>query len=78
MAFYSHALLKPYVVFDVAAGRDAAGAGVGGSRYNLAEVNLALALFQVCAVRLDAHAVRSVLGVQALALARRRRSRNCP
>ena len=58
-AYYSHALLKPYVVFDVSAGRDAAagrgkqsagsgadGQAIAGSRWNLAEVNLALALFQ--------------------------------
>jgi hypothetical protein len=46
MPFYEHDLFKPYVVYDVAEGRDAAGGGVGGSRYNLGEINLALALFQ--------------------------------
>jgi len=45
MPYYDHGLLKPYVIFDVAAGRDAQQGG-GGSRFNLAEVNMALALFQ--------------------------------
>lgn len=43
--FYAERLFKPYVVFDVARGTDAA-AAAGGSRYNLAEVRLALALFE--------------------------------
>ena len=46
MPFYGEPLFKPYVVFDVAAGRDAGGPAAGGSRYNVAEINLALALFQ--------------------------------
>lgn len=46
---YKHDLFKPYVVYDVAAGRDEAdtSAGGSGSRFNLGEINLALALFQV-------------------------------
>lgn len=49
LPIYQHNLFKPYVVYDVAAGRDKAdnvGASAG-SRYNLGEINLALALFQV-------------------------------
>jgi hypothetical protein len=49
MPFYAHDLFKPYVVYDVSQGRDARGGGGGaplGSRWNLEEVNMALALFQ--------------------------------
>jgi hypothetical protein len=45
MPFYRLDLFKPYVVFDVSGGRDE-GSAATGSRYNLAEVNMALALFQ--------------------------------
>lgn len=49
MPFYAHDLFKPYVVYDVSEGRDRTG-GHGstgsGSRWNLGEVNMALALFQ--------------------------------
>jgi len=50
LPIYKHNLFKPYVVYDVAAGRDEAdtsAAGGGGSRFNVGEINLALALFQV-------------------------------
>jgi hypothetical protein len=45
MPFYRLDLFKPYVVFDVSGGRDE-GSAATGSRYNLAEINMALALFQ--------------------------------
>ena len=45
MPFYEHNLLKPYVIFDVDSGREQQ-YGDGGSRFNVSEVNMALALFQ--------------------------------
>jgi hypothetical protein len=58
-AFYSQPLLKPYVVFDVASGRDAAAVAAGGSRYNVAEVDLALALYQELRKVLNAKAAEA-------------------
>lgn len=46
MQFYAHDLFKPYVVYDVSHGRDRTAAAGSGSRWNLGEVNMALALFQ--------------------------------
>lgn len=44
--FYRNQMLKPYMFFDVAGGRDVI-SGTGGSRRNQAEADLAVALFQV-------------------------------
>ena len=44
--FYAHDLFKPYVVYDVSHGRDRTASAGSGSRWNLGEINMALALFQ--------------------------------
>lgn len=46
MQFYAHDLFKPYVVYDVSHGRDRTASAGSGSRWNLDEINMALALFQ--------------------------------